>query len=287
MWCHSVEESPNEPDKSLFFMTTSEAKFILTAVRAGQSDSSDPVVAEALRLAALDPELGEWLDRSTALDAVVSGKLREIVPPADLESSILAGLKVSRQPASRRPASRRPPSRRPLAYFLVAAAALVMIGLVIYSVLPVSPQTSSGSPARESLAEFRSVMLREIGELKELDYHSDDPQDVSAWLDEHGATPVLEIPASADGHALVGCKVIHWKGHRVSLVCFSRPGAGGPPGLHLLSIPAEAIKTFDETSASRHVENDWTTTSWREGGFIHVLAARGEHDSSPPRLPLG
>lgn len=258
-------------------MTTSEAKFILTAVRTGQADSSDPLVAEALRLAALDPELGSWFERSTSLDSVLSGKLREIAPPTHLEASILAGLKVSRKPAS----------RRPLTYFLLAAAALVVITFVIHSVLPFSPQTSPGSPSGETLAGFRSEMLREIAELKEIDHLSGDPQDVSAWLEEQGTTPVFDIPATAAGHALVGCKVIHWKGHRVSLICFSRPGADGPVGLHLVSIPAEAIGTLDETAGSHHVENDWTTTAWQEGGYIHVLAVQGEQDSPPQRLPLG
>ncbi len=277
MWSRSVEEPPDEPDKPLISMTTSEAKFILTAVRTGQADSSDPVVAEALRLAALDPELGSWFERSTSLDSVLSGKLREIAPPAHLEASILAGMKVSRKPAS----------RRPLAYVLIAAAALVMIGFIIHAVLPVSPQTSPGSTARETLAGFRSEMLREIAELKEIDHLSGDPQDVSAWLEEQGTTPVFDIPATAAGHALVGCKVIRWKGHRVSLICFSRPGADGPVGLHLVSIPAEAIGAFDEAAENHHVENDWTTTAWHEGGYIHVLAVQGEQDSPPQRLPLG
>lgn len=261
-------------------MTNEEAKFILGAVRPGHIDPSDPDLAEALRLAGTDPELNAWFARSTAFDTVVADRLRRIAPPDDLKATILAGVRVSRLPA------RRPPRRFPVSRVLLAMAALLAISLVVTRFLPISSVTPPIS-GEQILAGFRSDMLREIENLQQIDYVSNDPDKVAKWLRENEAAPDFEIPSDTGGHSLVGCKVLVWKGHRVSLICFTNPNADGPPGLHLLTLAADALPDFDGSSESVLREGQWSTSTWREGDSIHVLAAKGEHRDLRKRLPLG
>ncbi len=257
-------------------MTNEEAKFILGAVRPGHIDPSDPDLAEALRLAGTDPELNAWFARSTAFDTVVADRLRGIAPPDDLKATILAGVRVSRRPAR----------RFPLGRVLLAMAALLAISLVATRFLPVSPVTPPIS-GEQILAGFRSDMLREIENLQQIDYVSNDPDKVAKWLRENEAAPDFEIPSDTGGHRLVGCKVLLWKGHRVSLICFTNPNADGPPGLHLVTLSADALPDFDASAEAFHREGEWSTSAWREGDSIHILAAKGEHRDLRQRLPLG
>ena len=79
-------------------MTNEEAKFMLQGYRPNGSDADNQAFAEALAQAERDPQLRAWFEREQAFDAVVAEKLTELVPPAGLRGSILAGTKLSSQP---------------------------------------------------------------------------------------------------------------------------------------------------------------------------------------------
>src|SRR6185295_12013962 len=107
-------------------MNNQEAKFILGAYRPDGSDATDPMFAEALTMVERDPELRDWLERQRAFDRAVAAKVRAIVPPAELREAILAGGRASRP--------RRLWWTNPVV--LVAAAAMVVLGVVSYSIMP-------------------------------------------------------------------------------------------------------------------------------------------------------
>ena len=71
-------------------MNNNEAKFILRAYRPSGRDAADPAFNSALAQAKSDPALGAWLVREQAFDALITKKLRAIVPPPDLREAILA-----------------------------------------------------------------------------------------------------------------------------------------------------------------------------------------------------
>lgn len=76
-------------------MDKKEAKFILQSFRPDGADAGDPDFAEALKLAAEDRALGEWLADERALDSVFSKAFGSIAAPAGLRDSILAGETVA------------------------------------------------------------------------------------------------------------------------------------------------------------------------------------------------
>ena len=74
-------------------MTREHAQEILLAHRAG--GPADAETSEALRMAATDPELAQWLEQHRDFHANVEKQFANLEPPADLKSPILAGAKVT------------------------------------------------------------------------------------------------------------------------------------------------------------------------------------------------
>src|SRR4051794_29616360 len=77
-------------------MTREQAQEILLLHRAtSRSKDLDAGTAEALRLAASDPELSRWFEQHREFHAQVEKQLTTIEPPADLKSRILASANVT------------------------------------------------------------------------------------------------------------------------------------------------------------------------------------------------
>lgn len=77
-------------------MNVHEAKFILKSFRPDGADAEAPEFAEALRVAAMDRELGEWLAVERAEDARFSQALAQAALPADLLEMISGCLAAER-----------------------------------------------------------------------------------------------------------------------------------------------------------------------------------------------
>lgn len=257
-------------------MNSNDARFLLAAVRADRPDESDSQIAEALRLAESDPELREWFAESTSFDQAVAERLREVPPPPDLRSSILAGMRASRPSFLR---------RRPLAW--LASAAVLMLGLA--GIWMLAPDPADGTVAEtaqaSTFAEFRAGMLREIEGIEALDHLSGDPEEIVVWLGENGIGNAASPAGEFGGEGLVGCKVLQWRGHRVSLVCFRRGGEETQPDLHLVTVPAEALRESDLASLGVFSGEPWSTAAWRDGEHVHLVVVQARHDDPQRLLP--
>ncbi len=77
-------------------MNTEEARFILRCFRPDGGDASNPDFREALRLAAEDRELGDWLAHERAADAAFATALARLELPEGLREEILAGFAAER-----------------------------------------------------------------------------------------------------------------------------------------------------------------------------------------------
>ncbi|BCU76690.1 hypothetical protein [Luteolibacter sp. LG18] len=77
-------------------MDKEHARFVLRSFRPDGADAGDPDFAGALRLAAEDRELGEWLAAERGQDAAFSEALGRVPIPHDLREDILAGFAVAR-----------------------------------------------------------------------------------------------------------------------------------------------------------------------------------------------
>jgi hypothetical protein len=78
-------------------MDKEQAKFLLSSFRPDGADAHLPEFADALRLAAEDREVGEWLAQERATDAAFAKALNEVPIPDGLRDEILAVLEYDGQ----------------------------------------------------------------------------------------------------------------------------------------------------------------------------------------------
>jgi hypothetical protein len=187
-------------------MKSDEAKFILSAFRPDGSDSGNPAFADALKMAASDPMLASWFERSRAHDRAVTGKLREIAPPAGLRDAILAGARVSGQGRG----------EGTLRAWIAGLAAAAVLAIVIVSMKqPARPEASG--------ADFAGYAINDMLTAK----HGGSGEPAGALIAAL-QTSGSRMPAAGaiDFEKLkdTGCRTISFAGRDVVEVCFTRDG---------------------------------------------------------------
>jgi len=230
-------------------MTRDEAKQILGAVRPNGRDDSDPRMAEALRLAAQDPELARLLERQRTLDTTMTAGINSIPVPADLKQSILAGFKIV-----------RPHFWQDWRATAAAAAAVV---LLLAGGFYVINHYASG------FAAFRQQLVTEnwAGD-PHLDLETNDLATIRTWLSTNKAAGDFALPTALAGARLHGARIFEYENRRISLVCLSE----GARHLHLYvfdkapfsDLPPVGAPDFEKCGA-------WKTASWRQGNKTYVL----------------
>lgn len=190
-------------------MNNVEAKFVLQAYRPSGADAMDPVFSGALEQAKQDPELGRWLGRMQDFDRTVASKLREVQAPADLRASILAGGRVSEPARAGGSWWRRHPA------LAMAAGILVMLAVGT----GVWWKATRAYSDREVLGQFAMDYVAS-GFL--LAAHSEDVGQLRQWLAKRSAPLPTQLPAGFGELRGLGCKTIEYRGHDISLLCFSR-----------------------------------------------------------------
>lgn len=237
-------------------MNNEEAKLILQAYRPSGQDANDPRFREALEQAQRNPELARWFANEHGLDSRISAKLRaSIQPPAHLKSQLLAQRKMIRPVAW---------WRRP-AWQLAAAACLAVV--VTLGVLWFKPA------GQTRFAAYRSEMADFAGhKLDRLDLMSSDVAEVRRWLAQRQSHGDLVLPAGLDGRPSLGCRLLDWKGKKVSLICFELENR---QVAHLLVIDRAALNDAPTESPVFNQVGDVATVSWSRGGKSYVVASKG------------
>lgn len=236
-------------------MNNEEAKLILQAYRPGGQDANDPRFREALEQAQRDPELVRWFANEQALDSRISTKFQAAIkPPAHLKSQLLAQRKIVRPVAWwKMPACQ-----------LAAAACLAL--LVTFSVLWFK------STGQTQFAAYRNEMADFAGhKLDRLDLMSRDVAEVRRWLAQKESHDDLVLPAGLNGRPSLGCRLLDWKGHKVSLVCFELENK---QVAHLLVVDSAAFKDAPTKSLVFNQVGKVATASWSRGGKTYVMASK-------------
>jgi hypothetical protein len=192
-------------------MKTSEAKFLLRALRPDGRDAGDPLFAEALTQVHSDPTLRDWLAREQAADATVAAGLAALAPPPSLRDAILVGARAS----TARP--RRAWWQQPL--WLAAAACLALAATL--AVLRHPGRVAAPAETAFADAAFRDVQNNESAHLG----HAPG----LAALDARLASTAASVPAALAGLDLAqlragGCRTLAVAGHEVFEFCFERDG---------------------------------------------------------------
>jgi hypothetical protein len=236
-------------------MNREEAQFILRAYRANGEDARDPQFQEALALVRQDPELARWFAGELALDSRISAKLNKaITPPAQLKAQLLAQQKIIRPVVWwRQPAMR-----------LALAACLAL--LVTVAVWFNSTRVGSFARYRDAMADFTG------NKLDRLDLMSRDVAEVRRWLAQKDSHADLVLPAGLDGRPSIGCRVLDWQGHKVTLICFTLENRHEA---HLLVVDRTLFKDAPTESPAFNQSGDVATVSWSRGSKAYVMVSKG------------
>jgi uncharacterized membrane protein YbaN (DUF454 family) len=233
-------------------MNNQEAKLILQAYRSGGRDAFDPLFAEALEQARRDPELQKWFAEEHALDSQIQSKLRSAVTvPRHLKSNLLALRKIT----------------RPVPWWfqpmkLAAAAAVVLlIGLAAFLLLPPKPA---------QLVLFREKMVRySMQEHGHITFESPDIAKIQQWLQARGVDANFELPAGLQGKPAQGCRVVDWKGHQATMICFVLEDG---KHMDLFVMDRAGLPGFLESGAPQIVKTDGLMmATWAKGGKVYLL----------------
>jgi hypothetical protein len=246
-------------------MNNEEARLILQAFRSGGQDANDLRFREALEQAQRDPQLARWFANEQALDSRISAKVKaSLTPPAHLKSQLLAQRKMVRPIAGwKQPA------------WQLAAAACVAF-LVSLGALWFVPDRSVG------FVQYRNQMAEFAGhKLDRLDLMSRDVAEVRRWLAERESHGDLVLPAGLNGRPSLGCRLLDWKGHNVSLICFELENK---QVAHLLVVNNAAFKDAPTESPVFKQIGGVATVSWSRFGKTYVVASKEASQTDLMRL---
>jgi hypothetical protein len=230
-------------------MTRDEARQILEAARANGRDDADPQVAEALRMAAQDPELTAQLERQRALDITMTAGINSIPVPTDLRESILAGRKIVR-----------------LHFWQdwrTATAAAAALAALLAGAIYFINQSTSG------FASFRRQLVVETwaGD-PHLDIETDDLSKLRGWLTNAGAAADFALPPALAGARLHGARLFEYDDRKISLICLSE----GSRHLHLYVLDRPPFSDLPPLGAPEFEKcGAWKTASWQQGNKTYVL----------------
>jgi len=236
-------------------MNNQEAKLILQAYRLGGKDAADPQFQAALEQLQRDPELTEWFALERAIETRVQAKIRDAVkPPAHLKAHLLAQGRIIRPAAW---------WRRPV--WLAAAAALALLGVV-------STVWSRRSSA-PGFASFRQAMVQNAMQTTDhVSFETHDFARIQQWLKDRDVDTNVDLPVALRAH-LEGCRVVHWNGQKVTLICFV---LNGRDHLDLFVLNSTRFHGFTPSQTPEFARTDGLiTASWTRGNRTYMLATSG------------
>jgi len=238
-------------------MNNQEAKLILQAYRPNGQDASDPFFAEALEQARRDPDLKKWFEEETMLNGRIQGRLQAAVPvPPGLKLELLALRKTVRlAPWWLQPTK-------------LAAVALVLVSLG--TILLLMPQRTT------QLASFRDTMARSsLQKQGHVEFESHDIASIQQWLQSQNMQTNFDLPATLQARAgtAQGCRVVDWKDHEATMICFIVNGEH----MDLFVMDRAGLPDFPENSAPQFARADGLMTAmWTGDGKVYLLTGQNE-----------
>lgn len=246
-------------------MDEKQARLILQAARPGDQDRTDPEIAAALQAVAGSPELSRWFAEEQAFDRAMAAHLEAVPVPYGLKTRIVA-----------QGAESTPSPKRRWIFGLVAAVALVLLlaqGVSFWR----GPKSGANLPA-----DYAREMASFIQLSPPLEVESNNLETIKNWLAKKESTP-MNVPARLAALAPIGCRILSFRGHDVSLICFHREGSRIA---HLFVVDRAALpkmKPGDKPIFAN--EHGWMTATWAEGDRVYMIAMQGGRAAIESYLP--
>lgn len=238
-------------------MDSGEIRSLLSLYRAGDDELKDPRFDEARERLETDPALARWWAEEQELDRVIASKLQNTHVPVGLKARILER-RESVIPFRATTWTRK----------LTLLAAVIVILAVLFS-----SWRGVFQPAG-ALADYRDEMVSFVKVNPTLELETSNLAQVSAYLGERGAPSNVRVPTKLQQMEPVGCRVLRFRGHDVSLICFKR---GDGKLVHLFVMDRAAFSRLrSDGAASFQEQGDWTTAMWTEGNQAYLLATQGD-----------
>lgn len=235
-------------------MTILEAKKLLQICRPHSRDADDRQIAEAMKLARQDAELGRWLAEHNRFQIAMREKLLSIHAPNDLKEKILAQQKIVHPlPFWRDPGMQR-----------MAASILFLIGLCF-----AGNALWKNSRVPDRFADYESRMVRSALREYHMDVTTTDLAQVRQWMKSRGAPADFSVPKGLAKLQLTGGGVLRWRNNPVSMICFNR---GDNEMLFLFVMERSAVKDPPSEKAALEKINRLTAASWTDGDKTYLLA---------------
>jgi hypothetical protein len=289
-------------------MDKEQARFVLRSFRPDGADAGDVDFADALRLAAEDREVGEWLAAEREFDADFAAAFGEIPVPGNLRATILAGVPEDffgglpqaeceadaamigafasiHAPASLRTelltvmqrTAKAKQSRQSISRYMpwsMAAAAGVALAFFLTRPVELTPVHDLALNHPPETVNVDVVQASFINTFESPLFSLDDKGEKHGQLME-----VLEqkklpcpkcLPPGLVGVKGVGCRELVIDGKRGSLVCFDEPDNGT---VHLVIFKRSDVcgdlPSRDHPAISQN--GPWAVARWMDEGYVFVL----------------
>jgi hypothetical protein len=246
-------------------MDEKRARLILQSYRPGLDAPGDPQFAEALQEIAGNPGLAEWFAEEQAFDRAIAAQLETVAAPFGLKTRILARAVSSLES--------RPWS---WAVRLAAVAALLFLLVQVVSLF------RDSAPASAGIQDYSREMVDFVRFDPPLEMESHDLGAIKNWLAKRDATP-MDIPPRLAALQPLGCRILSFRGQKVTLICFRRDG---DRLAHLFVIDRAAMPKMKPGEKPVFADaGEWTTASWVENDRLYMIAVRGDRAAVERYLP--
>lgn len=231
-----------------------EIRLRLSACRLEGQDADDPLMREALDALQARPALAAWFAQEQAFDRAISRHVRAAAAPAALRGEIIAAAR----------ASRAVPRWQQLRWLAVAACVALAALITTLWQPPSNPLPT--------LAEYRSDVAQAFSQMRtsgfSLNHKGAEISELGTWLVKH------ESPAAEAGDGMpqarpLGCRIIEWRGHKVSMICFTK----GSGKAHLFIVDRRALGGLSDADALRAPQRlvGLPVAAWTDESRAYVL----------------
>jgi len=246
-------------------MDEQQARLILQAYRPDDEDKADPHFGEALQETVRNPALARWFAEEQAFDRAMAAHLDAMPAPFGLKTRILA------QAAP-------PVSSRKMSW----AVGLATLGAFLFLVGQLIGLWRSLAPASSPLRNYAHEMVSFVRLPPPLEIESKDLGAIQNWLARKEVISV-EVPSRLAALEPVGCRVLSFNGHAVTLICFHRDGNRLA---HLFVVDRAAFpKLKPGAGPIFSSKGEWTTATWAEKNRVYMIAVQGDAAAVQRYLP--
>ena len=246
-------------------MDEKRARLILDSYRPGVDDPGDPQFAEALEEVAGNPSLAEWFVAEQSFDQAIAAHLEAVPAPFGLKTRILAQAKA--------PATSR------YGRWIIGLAG---VAALLFLLSQVADVWRRAAPESTVLPAYASEMVSFIRVPPSLEMESANLNAIKGWLTQKEAVRP-NIPPNLAALAPVGCRILSFRQHDVTLICFHR---GSDALAHLFVVDRTALpqmKPGDAVIFQR--EGEWMTAVWAEKDQVYMIAVQGGEAAVQDYLP--